>query len=93
MQCMLDASPPSFFSDVCNLFMIMFLDCCSRYNAKSDVWALGCVLYELATLRHAFEGQVRYEFALCFHKRKEREWGSYEIDVCFLCCLFPWLAD
>ncbi|KAL5262001.1 hypothetical protein ACHWQZ_G007643 [Mnemiopsis leidyi] len=25
------------------------------YNNKSDVWALGCVLYELATLKHAFE--------------------------------------
>eukprot|EP01065_Artemidia_motanka_P012911 TRINITY_DN1710_c6_g1_i1.p1 TRINITY_DN1710_c6_g1~~TRINITY_DN1710_c6_g1_i1.p1 ORF type:complete len:888 (+),score=168.68 TRINITY_DN1710_c6_g1_i1:349-2664(+) len=25
------------------------------YNNRSDVWALGCVLYELATLKHAFE--------------------------------------
>jgi serine/threonine protein kinase len=25
-------------------------------SVKSDVWALGCVLYELATLRHAFDG-------------------------------------
>uniref|UniRef100_A0A8C4R4I0 non-specific serine/threonine protein kinase n=1 Tax=Eptatretus burgeri TaxID=7764 RepID=A0A8C4R4I0_EPTBU len=25
------------------------------YNHKSDMWALGCVLYELCTLRHAFE--------------------------------------
>lgn len=24
-------------------------------NHFSDVWALGCVLYELATLKHAFE--------------------------------------
>lgn len=27
------------------------------YNQKSDIWALGCVLYELTTLRHAFDGQ------------------------------------
>ncbi|XP_071787553.1 serine/threonine-protein kinase Nek1-like isoform X2 [Asterias amurensis] len=25
------------------------------YNNKSDIWALGCVLYEICTLKHAFE--------------------------------------
>ena len=25
------------------------------YNNKSDLWALGCVLYEMSTLKHAFE--------------------------------------
>lgn len=29
------------------------------YNVKSDVWSLGVVLYELCTLQHAFQGQVR----------------------------------
>ncbi|RNF07943.1 putative serine/threonine-protein kinase [Trypanosoma conorhini] len=26
------------------------------YNNKSDIWALGCILYELTTLTHAFDG-------------------------------------
>ncbi len=27
------------------------------YNFKSDTWALGCVLYELTTYKHAFDAQ------------------------------------
>lgn len=27
------------------------------YNSKSDMWALGCVLYELLTLSHAFDAK------------------------------------
>lgn len=27
------------------------------YNTMSDVWGLGCILYEMATLKRAFEGK------------------------------------
>ncbi|XP_038069703.1 serine/threonine-protein kinase Nek11-like isoform X2 [Patiria miniata] len=27
------------------------------YNSKSDIWSIACILYELCSLQHAFEGQ------------------------------------
>ena len=29
----------------------------SPYNQKTDIWALGCILYELVTSRRAFEAE------------------------------------
>lgn len=34
------------------------------YNNKSDIWSLGCVLYELCTLRHPFEAANQGALAL-----------------------------
>ena len=28
-----------------------------RYSYKSDVWAIGCILYELCYLKRAFDGE------------------------------------
>lgn len=40
-----------------------------RYSRNSDIWGLGCILYELVTGKTAFTGDwgVR-EFALCQHQ-------------------------
>ena len=29
----------------------------AQYSTKADMWALGCVAYELCTLRHAFDAR------------------------------------
>eukprot|EP00899_Mesostigma_viride_P027352 jgi/Mesvir1/7801/Mv11743-RA.1 len=35
------------------------------YNNKSDVWSLGCILYEMCTLKHAFDAA---NFKMLIHK-------------------------
>ncbi|XP_006879668.1 PREDICTED: serine/threonine-protein kinase Nek5 [Elephantulus edwardii] len=34
------------------------------YNNKTDIWSLGCVLYELCTLKHPFEGNNLHQLIL-----------------------------
>lgn len=36
----------------------------SEYNDKSDIWALGCVIYELCALEQAFQAENSLALAL-----------------------------
>ena len=47
-----------------------------NYNQKSDVWSLGCVLYEMMFMRHAFEADNVGELVL---KILKGECGSMEM--------------
>lgn len=43
------------------------------YNQKSDIWSLGCILYKMMTLNHAFEAKSKNSLIL--------DPGSYVIKI------------
>lgn len=59
------------------------------YNHKSDIWALGCVLYEMTTLNHAFDANSLNNLASKIIKGKVREWAALATPPFFRCAPIP----
>ncbi|KFU90145.1 Serine/threonine-protein kinase Nek5 [Chaetura pelagica] len=60
------------------------------YNNKTDIWSLGCVLYELCALKHPFEGSSLHQLVMkiCrgrFHPVSPKY--SYDLRI-LICQLF-----
>ena len=55
------------------------------YGFKSDVWALGCVLYEMATLKHPFEANSLSALATKIMRGKYRMPSSSRYSSGFRC--------
>jgi NIMA (never in mitosis gene a)-related kinase len=60
------------------------------YNHKSDIWSLGCVLYELCTLKHPFESNNQGALILKIVRGKYNPISSQyskELAAMVDCCL------
>eukprot|EP00002_Diphylleia_rotans_P014842 TRINITY_DN2885_c0_g1_i2.p1 TRINITY_DN2885_c0_g1~~TRINITY_DN2885_c0_g1_i2.p1 ORF type:complete len:507 (+),score=75.85 TRINITY_DN2885_c0_g1_i2:50-1570(+) len=51
------------------------------YNAKSDVWALGCTLYELCTLKHPFDATNQGALILKILRGKYPPITGYSLEL------------
>jgi NIMA (never in mitosis gene a)-related kinase len=54
------------------------------YNSKSDVWALGCVVYEMTTLKHAFNAKDMSSLVFKITRGKvNSSYNFYDVLVCY----------
>lgn len=88
-----------------NLFFIMSIQCVgtpyymspelcqgAKYNFKSDIWAMGCVLFEVLTLTRTFDATVRFFacnklYLLTFVRKKKSLFSQPQMIHFF--CMYP----
>lgn len=50
------------------------------YNEKSDIWALGCILYELCTYKHPFNAKCQASLVMKILENKPKSINKYYSD-------------
>ena len=69
-------------------YMAPELFTCKKYSSKSDMWAFGCLIYELCFLKYSFNGLSRKELVKkiknnSYQKIEKNLYDSYIINLIY----------